>query len=85
MSEGLQARDDAQWWRCHKHAWLTPRLALLPLVLLQVVEMGVGYQAKIDALWQGYESKKAEEAALLAKSEAILAGLVSVWFGAAVG
>ncbi|PRW55980.1 hypothetical protein C2E21_5123 [Chlorella sorokiniana] len=41
----------------------------------RVVEMGVGYQAKIDSLWQGYESKKAEEAALLAKSEAILANL----------
>ena len=38
--------------------------------------MGAGYQAKIESLWQGYESKKAEEAALLAKSEAILAGLV---------
>ncbi len=40
--------------------------------------MGVGYQAKIDSLWQGYESKKAEEAALLAKSEAILANLVGL-------
>lgn len=50
---------------------------LLPSVrALQVVEVGVGYQAKIESLWQGYESKKEQEAALLAKSEAILAGLV---------
>lgn len=80
MGAGLQARANVLWQSCHKHVWLTPRLALLPRVLLQVVEMGVGYQAKIDALWQGYESKKVEEAALLAKSEAILAGLVSRLF-----
>lgn len=38
--------------------------------------MGVNYQSKIESLWQSYETKKAREAELLAKSERILQSLV---------
>jgi hypothetical protein len=41
------------------------------------VEVGADYQSKIETLWASYESKKAEEAALLAKSNKILQNLVS--------
>lgn len=41
----------------------------------RLVEIGAGYEAKIKSLWQAAETKKAEEAALLAKSEQILASL----------
>ena len=41
------------------------------------MEVGADYQSKIETLWASYESKKAEEAALLAKSNKILQNLVS--------
>ena len=40
--------------------------------------MGADYQSKIETLWASYESKKAEEAALLAKSNRILQNLVGL-------
>ena len=44
--------------------------------LWQVVAVGEGYQAKIESLWASYGAKKAQEAALLEKSQRILASLV---------
>ena len=47
----------------------------------QVVAVGADYQAKVEALWASYESKKAEEAELLARSDRILQSLVCGWVG----
>lgn len=44
----------------------------------RVVEVGADYQSKIETLWASYESKKAEEAVLLAKSNKILQNLAEL-------
>ncbi|PSC72613.1 hypothetical protein C2E20_3874 [Micractinium conductrix] len=43
-----------------------------------LVEVGADYEKKIENLWSAYETKKAEEAELLAKSERILQNLAEL-------
>ena len=55
----------------------TARALRPPPTQTQLVEVGADYEKKIENLWSAYETKKAEEAELLAKSERILQNLVS--------